>query len=513
MSLRIAMLGWACLSLQEREGTGYNLHASELAAELARRGHRVSYLRSGIDYSLRPGMSIAPRETWRGVECFDLVNSPNLAIGMFNFRNVAAQISSPEQSALVVEWLRECAVQVVHIHSLEGYSFDLIAAVRTAGIPVAVTPHNYFSLCPQVDLLYREQTVCTDYEGGLRCEHCLPTPEPTSEIRGRRWTQSTPGMLRSLVLRGSRRALTGLEQKSAILGGGPPHEEPFLPETPTPAPRTVNRPCVNARLLTGDHHLTVLNNYGERRRGGVHALSSASVVLCPSRFLLGVHTAMGVDPRVLRHVQLGQPHFDAIAAAARASAFDARSPWQANTADRPLRFGFFGSTRYNKGLDVFVNAITLMDPALRVRCHFHIRASGDVRRHRAALRPIPQASFCGGYTPWDLPSAVGDFDIGVVPTIGLENSPLVVMEHLHAGKFTIASELGGVLDFIRPGINGLLTPAGDAAALAESMADLLRGKVAVPSPAAVRTASGLRMFPSYGDEVEGILRELAASPP
>src|SRR5207237_6005670 len=82
---RVAILGWACLSLQAHEGTGYNLCVSELASGLAAAGHRVWYLRSGMDYSVRPGMWIKPREFWRGVGCFDFVNSPNLATANCNF--------------------------------------------------------------------------------------------------------------------------------------------------------------------------------------------------------------------------------------------------------------------------------------------------------------------------------------------------------------------------------------------------------------------------------------------
>ncbi len=509
MSLRIAMLGWACLSLQEREGTGYNLHASELASALAARGHAVTYLRSGIDYSLRPGMQVRPRERWRGVDCHDLVNSPNLAIGMFNFRNVAAQVSSPEQSAFIVEWLRGQRAQVVHVHSLEGFGFDLIGAIRAAGLPVVVTPHNYFALCPQVDLLYREVAVCDDYEGGERCLHCLSTPDPAREIWSRRWSQSTPGLVRDGIGRALHRGVVGIANRSESLAMGDDLQDASVDIVmPEPAAcHTANPARLNQRVLEGDRHLRVLNNYGHRRAAGSAALSAACAVLCPSKFLLGVHAAMGVARGVLRHVPLGQPHFDAIAEASRQSAFDSRVPWTATDSSRPLRFGFFGSTRYNKGLGVLTSAILALDPPTRARCHFHIRASGDVSAHRAALSAVPQASFCGGYTPWDLPSALGDFDVGIVPTTGLENSPFVVLEHLHGGKFTVASELGGPTDFIKPGINGLFAPAGDPAALAEVIRGLVRGDVSIPSPRDVREASALRCFGNYVDEVVGILGE------
>src|SRR6185295_17593838 len=93
--LRIAILGWARLSLQAREGSGYNLSASELAAGLAMSGHRVSYLRSGMDYSFTGRPHVRPFEVWRGVECSDFYNSRNLSPASSNFRNMPGEIASP----------------------------------------------------------------------------------------------------------------------------------------------------------------------------------------------------------------------------------------------------------------------------------------------------------------------------------------------------------------------------------------------------------------------------------
>jgi glycosyltransferase involved in cell wall biosynthesis len=500
--LRIAVLGWAGLALQEREGTGYNLHASELAAGLAAAGHEVSYLRSGMDYSMRPGMYIRRRAPWRGVQNYDLVNSPNLSVGFFNFRNVREQISSPAHTRLVVRWVKERRADVVHIHSLEGYGFDLIPALRAEGIPVVVTPHNYYALCPQVDLLHREVNVCDDYDGGRRCEGCLAAPDYRAERRHRTWYQSTPGSIsRGLSLAWNKgkalvvRKLGATEEASAP----PPPPLPTRPSTP---------PDINSRLLEATHHLKVLNNYGDRRVAGVAAMNSATLVLCPSRFLMGVHAAMGVDPAVMRHVPLGQPHFDAIAAAAEQSAYYRRQPWNPAKDTRPLRFAFFGSTRYNKGLDVLVRAIALLTLDTRSRCHFHIRAGGDTRPHREFLRGVPEACFYGGYTPAELPTTLGAFDVGIVPTTGLENSPFVILEHLHAGKFVIGSRLGGPTDFINEPRNGMLVPAGSPQALAEAITLLVRGQVRVPSPAEVREASRLRTFEEYLAEVVGVYREV-----
>ncbi|MBX3387557.1 MAG: hypothetical protein KF768_13395 [Phycisphaeraceae bacterium] len=201
--LRVAIIGWARLSAQAWEGSGYNLNASEFARGLAMRGHHVRYLQSGMAFSWGLTGPAAPRirlrERWGpgkvrsaqdhstadrgGIPCFELVNSPNLSPAAWNFGNLAHEIADPATSGLVVDWLKGTSdelpadahqpVDIVHIHSQEGLGLDLIPTIRSAGFPVVVTLHNYWFLCPQVDLLHAERSVCTDYDGGRRCETCL----------------------------------------------------------------------------------------------------------------------------------------------------------------------------------------------------------------------------------------------------------------------------------------------------------------------------------------------------
>jgi hypothetical protein len=137
------------LAFQGSQGSGYNLSASELAAGLAMSGHCVFYLCSGRKYNLWPSMYISPTETWRGVACFDLINSPNISPASYNFQNMRDETAHRRQTFLVLRWLERHRIDVVHIHSLEGLPLELIGAIRDAGRQVIITPHNYWYACPQ----------------------------------------------------------------------------------------------------------------------------------------------------------------------------------------------------------------------------------------------------------------------------------------------------------------------------------------------------------------------------
>lgn len=546
--LRIAILGWARLSAQAWEGSGYNLSASELARGLALSGHDVSYLAAGMAYRLPRRPKIAHRETWGGVKCYDLWNSPNLSPSAANFRNTSSEIACPAETGLVLDWLDQLGVRIVHIHSLEGYGLDLIAAIRRsrdgkAGRPVVVTPHNYWYVCPQVDLLHQEARVCMDYDGGRRCVGCLPGEDVDRLTRRRAIRRAIevrlghPGadvlrrFAKEVIPKLARAVRGGLRKQDSPpvnpdrvidpelplgfenispedAGGGLIHHDLPLETSELPRPLEPSPLDQNERFLACTHHLRVLNQYGKRRVAGVEALNCASLVTPPSGFLLRAHVAMGVTESKMRWVRLGQPHFDQINRKARRSPFYDKRPWDPRTATRPLRFGFYGTIRNNKGLEVLLQAIPLLETEVRQRSQFVIRAMGWDWPLRKRMSAYPEVSFSGGYDLIQLIAASGDYDVGVLPHIWFENSPLVMLEHLHAGKFVIASRLGGPPDFITPEKNGLLFAAGRPDELAACITRIVTGGVVLPSPREVHRASILQSYPAHVMEVQGIYEEL-----
>ncbi|MCX5689082.1 MAG: glycosyltransferase [Planctomycetota bacterium] len=508
--LRIVVLGWARLSRQAGEGSGLNLSASELAAELVRRGNRVMYLRSGMEYSVRPGMRFSFTEVWRGVGCFSLVNSPNLAPGNFNFRNIATQTSHAKQAELVVEWVRAVRADIVHVQALEGFSLDTIEALRMCGIPVVVTPHNYYYLCPQIDLLANERTVCEDYEGGARCVDCLHhAPDPAADMAWRKRYQSAerlmgPDAWSQIKYRGRE-----LSERLTALAGSTKQEVPILGGAVPPPPHPTSLPArpvdVHERLLNAPGKLHACNDYGRRRLASIAALNAASRIMCPSRFLMKLHASFGVHEASLVHVPLGQPHFDLLRAAAVDSPFADAPAWRP-TDQRPLRLAYFGNCYPNKGLATLCEAVERMPTELARRVHLVVRAAGDHGPFRRWMEGRLNVSFLGGYDLGQLLSAPNEYDAVVFPNMGLENSPFVVLESLHAGRSVIASDLGGPTDFVQHRSNGLLFRAGDADALVRAIADVVSGEFALPSIREVHERSQLVNFAAYANAAEEIFR-------
>lgn len=533
----VAVLGWARLSEQGDQGSGYNLSASELASGLAASGHRVLGLSSGMAYSLRPGVRVERDVRWRGVETFCVVNSPCVAPASLNFGNLAAERSSPGLTRAVVAWAVSRGVEVAHIHSLEGFSLDLIPALRAAGLAVVVTLHNYWFVCPQVDLLRGERCVCLDYDGGRACDGCVTTGAAAKKRRrravsqalmtvvGRRATDVVRDGLDGAVAvaRGreperprftplSRMGLpldasAGLEARTDARVG--PELRPSLPPDGDRVDRAVDYDAppadANERLLADPgRHTAGETAFAERRRAGIAALNAASAVLSPSGYVRDVHAAMGVRGELLRHVPLGQPHFDELTRAAKSSRYYGVPPWEAGSATRPLRLAFHGTVRASKGLEVLVRAVLGLERDVLERVHVMIRAMGHDTPARRRLAGFSNVTFEGQYDLAQLVRAAGTYDVGVLSHVWLENSPLVMWEHLHAGKLCVVPRLGGPVGVVREGVNGAVFAPGDPEDLGRVVSELARGERRVPSAREVIEGSELRSYPEHVAAVEGV---------
>jgi glycosyltransferase involved in cell wall biosynthesis len=72
----------------------------------------------------------------------------------------------------------------------------------------------------------------------------------------------------------------------------------------------------------------------------------------------------------------------------------------------------------------------------------------------------------------DVPDLLRAFDVAVCSS-DFEGTPLSILEYMEAALPVVATSVGGVPDLIEDGLNGLLVPARDPAALADATVGLL----------------------------------------
>jgi len=153
--------------------------------------------------------------------------------------------------------------------------------------------------------------------------------------------------------------------------------------------------------------------------------------------------------------------------------------------DGPLRAGFVGAPTPAKGVHVLVEAAGRLEG--EVECHVFgpLEWFPDYaqRLHAAAG---PNVTFHGRFDPADLDAVLARIDVLVLPSLWVENHPLVLSEAWRNGIPVIATGGGGSEEVVRDGQNGLLVPPGDVDALTRALASLARDPGRAASLAAGR---------------------------
>jgi len=128
-----------------------------------------------------------------------------------------------------------------------------------------------------------------------------------------------------------------------------------------------------------------------------------------------------------------------------------------------LTLGFIGSIAWHKGLHVLVKAFRKVpDDDLRLRIHGSESESSDYYREVLALaRPDSRISFLGPFQIDRLPDVMRDISALVIPSTYYEPYPLVMLISLAYNVPVIASNIGGIPEVIRDGINGLTFEPGN----------------------------------------------------
>jgi glycosyltransferase involved in cell wall biosynthesis len=149
-------------------------------------------------------------------------------------------------------------------------------------------------------------------------------------------------------------------------------------------------------------------------------------------------------------------------------------PQQNDVEDEPLtkRFAFFGQPTPFKGMDIFISAasqIARNDVSFAIygcdRMKFieQFGSQWDLIIDKVGAR----LQFLGQYDPQNVFELMQDNGWIVVPSIWWENSPLVIQEAFLAGRPPIVANIGGMLEKVEDGVNGLHFTARNSAALAD----------------------------------------------
>jgi glycosyltransferase involved in cell wall biosynthesis len=202
-----------------------------------------------------------------------------------------------------------------------------------------------------------------------------------------------------------------------------------------------------------------------RERLAAWAVNAVDLFVSPSRTLLEQAALRGLDLAPAVVVPNGQ------------QAADCQLP--PPRLNGQVRFGYLGGVDRKKGTDLLVAAFSgELGRQLSIRGF----------RNQVSLSEFREAhpDFRGRLELFDADRAAffRDVDMVVVPSIWLENQPMVVLEAFAHGRPVLASRIGGLPEIFRDGEGGRFFEPGDPASLRKLAQELAADPVAIASLAA-----------------------------
>ncbi len=417
-----------------RHRAGSELYVLQLAREQQGR-HEVAVLCAEHDPARAHG-SLASR-SHLGLPVLELVN--NWAFGSFVETYRSERLNTQLDAVLA-----DVSPDLLHVHNLLNLSLDLPAIARGRGIPTVATLHDYTLVCPsggqRVHLA--EEFVCRAIDPE-RCGRCFALSPWFAQMAGR------PG---PILL--ARRLLAAVARRLP----GPLGDERRGPVV-APTADDVERRLAHA--------------------AGV--FESVELFVAPSRSVADEFRRLGIPSEKLRVSDYGSATFP-------------RRPRLPRT-DR-LRLGFVGTPTWHKGLHVLLEATRQLPvESLELKVFGDLSVAPDyVETLRADSRGLP-VRFLGGFDSEGMPEVYAGIDVLVVPSLWLENSPLVIHEAFAAGVPVVASRIGGIPELVAHGKSGLLYEAFSV----DELAAALRGLIEDPERVE-QLASGVPAVKGIGQD-------------
>jgi glycosyltransferase involved in cell wall biosynthesis len=422
-----------------RHQAGSEIYAFELCRALTA-AHDVTVLCADYDPSRRHG-----HVAWRvqqGVPVVDIANNWVCASFEETYR-------PPLVGERIAAIFRAVQPDIVHIHNLLNLSFDLPAMARARGVPVVATLHDYALVCPSGgQRIHRAgQHVChvIDTERCARCFRESPFHAQTSFGRLAALTRAPSAMQRAAV---------ALSRRFPGVTGR------FVRAARHAAPLPLTRADIDARLAAA-------------RR----VFDEVDLFVAPSPSMAEEFRQLGMPASKLRVSDYG---FVPLRRQVRPGRDGARGP---------LRIGYVGTLVWHKGVHVLLDAIRGLPAA-----DYDVRVFGNPDvfpdytadlRARAAGLPV---TFMGAFDRARVAGVYAQMDVLVVPSLWLENSPLVIHEAQMAGVPVIGARMGGIADLIDDGRTGLLYEATSAASLEAALRRLVTDRALVAALAAAAPA-------------------------
>lgn len=290
---------------------------------------------------------------------------------------------------------------IIHFQHLLGLGLDLIDVGKKYHIPMVMTTHDYFLICSFAHLINGKKNVCNNYHNPFNCINCF-------EI-----------YLGYKIRKIAKCNITGIV--------------------------TIVKNIIKAflnRIISVKRYFIITN----RKRRIESLFEKIDLFISPSIILQKKLVERGIPKEKIIVLDSGIN-------------LDLFKNINKNSSER-VRIGFIGSLVDKKGIFVILDAFEGINNAVLNLFGTAIEATVQKINHMNE-----NIIFHGPFNHPEINNIFKNIDVLIVPSICMENSPLIIREAFATKTPVIASDIGGLSEMIRHGENGYLFKAGDSKGL------------------------------------------------
>ncbi len=300
------------------------------------------------------------------------------------------------------DFLREFEPDVVHVTSMYCLSTRAVTVPKELGLPVVHTLSDFWSICPRHTLMRYDGTICDGQVSAETCQNCM--------------------MSESRLYRKAQQIL----------------------------PNALLAPMVNQVLQKPDlsSHIPGMRGWGinvdARRHAIQEALEQVDYLVTPSDYVRRTIVATG------RPLKINVSNYG--------NDLSWLDDYQLRQPDETIHIGYLGQVTPIKGVDLLLESFLAANFGEKAQLYIYGKLdeqSPYVQKLRAQAGTAANVHFMGKYLRSDLPKVLGNLDIIAVPSVWPEVAGLVVQEAFAAQLPVIATELGGLPEFVQQGKGGL----------------------------------------------------------
>lgn len=364
MSKTVLIYNWVRPDRANLAGGGVSVYIQGLIEIFKNRGSTIDFLAAGESYHMvkkKPFLRVDSPAPKGCRNCWEIVNSAVKAPAHHMFGDLGVAIRGDEPTNEVLKsFFSENTYDHIIINNVEGIPtnvFELIKKLQPDS-KLIVVAHNYHLICPQIELLYRGEERCENYDDGNKCLSCLKYQQPLKnhEIKLSRFRHFKE------TLSPFHEVLT----KQALFLGSLKNIKRF-PKKSAPAPALTK--SIQEQIQEDSEALQwwagINFAFKNWRLQNIKALNThVDSIICVSDTVKTQFEKVGVQSGKLHTIHLSMP------------CVEERFPARTKIPTGPITLSFFGYEIPSKGIDIFLKALELMPP--EVAKDFNILVVSDV---------------------------------------------------------------------------------------------------------------------------------------